>query len=223
MHEQSLVDAIDTTADLENEAEAAVELAARFLGFVAQKLHQLTESTAARTSLLLNVFKYFTSAYLHTKEIHCLVASYDTEVRKTVLSSYFLALAALRENKVDDIPSGPHSALLAAVAAKKASVFALFGGQGTNEVYFDELQSLYDIYKPFVSSFLATVTNDALIPLAEAQNASSHYTFGLDVVSWLSGASPALRPHISLLSRSRSPSSGLRSSSSISSPATLQD
>ncbi|KAJ7769033.1 fatty acid synthase, partial [Mycena olivaceomarginata] len=190
VHEQSLVDAIDTTADLENEAEAAVELAARFLGFVAQKLHQLTESTAARTSLLLNVFKYFTSAYLHTKEIHCLVASYDTEVRKTVLSSYFLALAALRENKVDDIPSGPHSALLAAVAAKKASVFALFGGQGTNEVYFDELQSLYDIYKPFVSSFLATVTNDALIPLAEAQNASSHYTFGLDVVSWLSGASP---------------------------------
>ncbi|KAF7374647.1 Fatty acid synthase subunit alpha [Mycena sanguinolenta] len=186
LHQQSLLDVIDTTADLENQAEATVELAARFLGFVAQKLHQLP----ARTSLLLNVFKYFTSTYLHTKEIHSLVASYDTEVRKTVLTSYFLALAALRENKVDAIPSGPHSALLTAVAAKKASVFALFGGQGTNEVYFDELQSLYDIYQPFVSEFLATVTNGALIPLAEAQNASPHYTFGLDVLSWLSGASP---------------------------------
>jgi fatty acid synthase subunit beta len=190
LHEQSLLDAVDTTAQLENEAEATVELAARFLGYVAQKLHQLPESTAARTSLLLNVFKHFTSTYLHTKDIHSLAASYDTEVRKAVLSSYFLALATLRENKVDEVPSGPHPALLTAVAAKKASVFALFGGQGTNEVYFDELQSLYDIYKSFVSSFIATVTNDALVPLANGQKSSSHFTFGLDVVSWLSGVAP---------------------------------
>ncbi|KAJ6458552.1 fatty acid synthase [Mycena sanguinolenta] len=127
-----------------------------------------------RTALLLNVFKHFTSTYLHTKEIHSLVASYDTEVRKTVLTSYFLALAALRDNKVNAIPTSARSALLTAVAAKKASVFALFGGQGTNE-------SLYDIYKPFVSEFLATVTNG---------NALLHYTFGLDVLSWLSGTSP---------------------------------
>ncbi|KAJ7077160.1 fatty acid synthase [Mycena belliarum] len=190
-HEQSLLDAIDTTAQLENEAEATVELAARFLGYVAQKLHQIPESAAARTSLLLNVFKHFTTAYLHTKDIHSLAASYDVEVRKAVLASYFLALAALRESKVvADLPSLPHPALLTAVAAKKASVFALFGGQGTNEVYFDELQSLYDTYKPFVSSFLATVTTDALIPLAAAQSSTAHYHFGLDVVSWLSGATP---------------------------------
>ncbi|KAK7057294.1 acyl transferase/acyl hydrolase/lysophospholipase [Favolaschia claudopus] len=189
VHQQSLVDAIDTTTQLENAQEATVELAARFLGFVAKKLGQLPESTAARTSLLLNVFNYFTSTYLHTQEVHCVVASFDTEVRKTVLSSYFLALAVLRENNVE-VSSGPKSALLSAVADKKASVFALFGGQGTNEVYFDELQSLYDIYKPFVSSFLAGVTNDALIPLAAANSASPHYNFGLDVVSWLSGASP---------------------------------
>ncbi|KAJ6520570.1 hypothetical protein C8R45DRAFT_1058526 [Mycena sanguinolenta] len=129
LHEQSRLD----TANLENQAEATVELAARFLGFVAQNLHQ----SPARTALLLNVFKHFTST--------------------------------------------ARSALLTAVAAKKASVFALFGGQGTNEVYFDELQSLYDIYKPFVSEFLATVTNG---------NALLHYTFGLDVLSWLSGTSP---------------------------------
>ncbi|KAJ7762020.1 fatty acid synthase [Mycena maculata] len=189
-HEQSLVDAVDATAQLENQAEATVELAARFLGYVAQKVHQVPESTTARTALLLNVFKHFTSTYLLTKDIHSLAASYDTEVRKAVLTSYFLALATLRESKVADLPSGPHPALLTAVAAKKASVFALFGGQGTNEVYFDELQSLYDIYKPFVASFLATITNDALIPLAAAQESTTHYTFGLDVASWLSGAVP---------------------------------
>ncbi|KAJ7019830.1 fatty acid synthase [Mycena alexandri] len=154
---------VDTTAQLENEAEATVELAARFLGYIPQKLNQIPESVAARTSLLLNVFKHFTSTYLHTKDIHSLAASYDTEVRKTVLASYFLALAALRESNVAD---------------------------GTNEVYFDELQSLYDTYKPFVSSFLAKITTDALLPLVAAQKSSSHYIFGLDVVSWLCGAEP---------------------------------
>ncbi|KAJ7285205.1 fatty acid synthase [Mycena rebaudengoi] len=189
-HEQSLLDAIDTTAQLENAAEATVELSARFLGYVAQKLPQLPESVVAHTSLLLNVFKHFTSTHLHTKDIHSLVASYDTEVRKVVLTSYFLALAVLRESGVTDVPSCPHPALLTAVAAQKASVFALFGGQGTNEVYFDELQSLYNIYKPFIASFIATVTTDALIPLAAEQTTTTHFTHGLDVVSWLSGASP---------------------------------
>ena len=67
-------------------------------------------------------------------------------VSKTVLSSYFLALAALEGGNVTDIPRAPASALLSAAAKGEASVFALFGGQDTNEVYFDELQSLYDIY-----------------------------------------------------------------------------
>jgi hypothetical protein len=39
------------------------------------------------------------------------------------------------------IPKQPESALLAVALSKNASVFALFGGQRTNEVYFDELAS----------------------------------------------------------------------------------
>ncbi|KAJ7082201.1 hypothetical protein B0H15DRAFT_993961 [Mycena belliarum] len=180
---RSLLDAIDTTAQLENKAEATVGLAAHFFGYVAPRLHQIPKSAAAHT------FKHFTTAYLHTKDIHSLAASYDIEVRKAVLASYLLALAALRESKVTaDLLSLPHPALLTAVAAGKVSVFALFGGQGTDEVYFDGLQSLYDTYKPFLSSFLATVTTDALIRLAAAQTSTAHYHFGLDVVSWLSGA-----------------------------------
>jgi hypothetical protein len=65
---------------------------------------------------------------------------------------------------------------------------ALFGGQGTNEVYFDELQNLYDIYKPFVAPFVRTLTEDVLAPLVAEEEASTHYTFGLDVASWFSGA-----------------------------------
>jgi len=66
---------------------------------------------------------------------------------------------------------------------KKASIFTLFGGQGTNEVYFDELQNLYDIYKPFIAPFVQTLTEDVLAPLVADEEASTHYTFGLDVVT----------------------------------------
>ncbi|GLB40343.1 putative protein with domain of unknown function (DUF1729) [Lyophyllum shimeji] len=196
-HNQSLVDAVDATAQLENQEEAIVELVAKFLGFVAQKLHEEPQSTAARTSLLLNVLKHFTTSYLANKDVHTLSSAFDTEVRKAVLAAYFQAVAALQSQNVADIPTGPQSALFAAATSGKASIFALFGGQGTNEVYFDELQALYDVYKPFVAPFLATVTREVLVPLAEEENASTHYTHGLDVVTWLSDASA--RPSIAYL------------------------
>ncbi|KAG1739681.1 hypothetical protein EDB19DRAFT_1978076 [Suillus lakei] len=44
--------------------------------------------------------------------------------------------------------------------------YALAGGQlGINKVYFDELQSLHDIYKPYVSPKIMSITNDILPPL----------------------------------------------------------
>jgi fatty acid synthase subunit alpha len=183
-----LLDNIDATVQIENKDEATVELAARFIALVTQKLHQELQSIEARTSLLLSLLKYFTSSYLSTKDIHSLTATFGTEVRKVVLSSYFHAVAALQARNVPGIPTNPESALLSAASGGKASIYALFGGQGTNEVYFDELQSLYDIYKPFVASFIATITNDILMPLATAeQKQTSHYTYGLDVLSWLNG------------------------------------
>ncbi|KAF5337958.1 hypothetical protein D9757_014845 [Collybiopsis confluens] len=197
IHQQSLVDAVDTTADLENQAEATVELAARFLGFVASRVLDNTECKAARTSLLFNVFKHFTSSYLSSEDVHSLASSYDTGVRKVVLSSYFSALSVLQEQKAANIPTGPKSALFAAAASGDASIYALFGGQGTNEVYIDELQSLFDIYRPFVASFISSMS-EVLVPLAEEkQQFSPFYTHGLDVYSWLSGAT--YRPSTSYL------------------------
>lgn len=196
IHKQSLLDAVDTTAQLDNEQDAAVELSALFLGHVAASLHEDPQSASARTALLLNLLKHFTSSYLATKDIHSLTASYDTETRKAVISAYVSAVAALQQRDIP-FPRQPESALLNAASSNKASIFALFGGQGTNEVYFDELQSLYDVYKPFVASFFKTVTEDVLVPLATEHEAFSFYTFGLDVVSWLSGETS--RPSVAYL------------------------
>ena len=196
-HVQSTDDAIDATAALENTTEASIELLSRFLSFVAGKLDEDAQSDAARTSILLKSVKYFTSTYLTTQDVHVISASFDTEVRKTVLAAYFKAIAALEAKKVADIPRGPSGALLAAAKGGSASVYAIFGGQGTNEVYFDELQTLYDIYKPYVAGFIQTVTRDILVPLVEESEEDTLYPHGLDVASWLSGATP--RPSVAYL------------------------
>ena len=63
-HNQSQRDAVDTTAQLENEVEAAIELSASFLAYVAGSISE-DQSTHFRTALLLNVLKYFsTSTYV---------------------------------------------------------------------------------------------------------------------------------------------------------------
>jgi fatty acid synthase subunit alpha, fungi type len=197
VHSQKDLDAVDATAELESNWEATLDMFARFLGFVAGSLHGDQQSSRARTSLLASVFTYFTATYLTERDIHSVAATCDTDVRRSVLSSYFLALAALEDAKVADISRGPASALLSAAAQGDASVFALFGGQGNNEVYFDELQSLYDIYKPYVAPLISTVTDEILKPLASAREATSFYAYGLDVSSWLAGTKP--RPSIPYL------------------------
>ena len=196
-HVQATDDAVDTTAQLENATDASVELFSRFLGFTAGKLDEDAQSEAARTSVLLKSLRHFTASHLSSQDIHVIVAAFDTEVRKTVLTAYFQALAALKAKKVSSIPRAPSSALLLAAANGNASIYALFGGQGTNEVYFDELQALYDIYKPYVSDFLATITREVLTPLVEESEEETLYTHGLDVISWLTGASS--RPSVAYL------------------------
>lgn len=172
-------------------------LAARFLTFVSQRLDQKEECKTARTFLLLDLFKHFTSTFLIEKDVFSVSADFDIEARKVVLSAYFQTLSALRERKIVDIPASPQSALLSAASQGEASIFALFGGQGTNEVYLDELQSLHGIYKPFVAPFIAEISREVLVPLAKKHQDTSYFPFGLDVEAWLSNA--VTRPSVAYL------------------------
>ena len=187
VHKERLDGVVENTTELDDISEATVELFARFLAFIADNIKPGTTCSSARTNVLLNAFEAFTTSYLSKKDLHGLAVSYDVDVRKSVISSYYRAQFALKSQKVATIPVAPPSALLSAAADGNASVFALFGGQGTNEVYFDELQALYDTYKPFVTSFLMDMTVNVLQPLA-ASSPSSYFSYGLDVISWLAGA-----------------------------------
>ncbi|KAN0107491.1 hypothetical protein V8E52_010086 [Russula decolorans] len=78
--------------------------------------------------------------------------------------------------------------LLTEALSGHTSIFTLFGGQGINEIYFDELQTLFDAYRPFVEPFLASIIDEVLQPLASASQGTSFYEHGLNIISWLSGA-----------------------------------
>jgi fatty acid synthase subunit alpha, fungi type len=127
-------------------------------------------------------------------DIHSLVASYDHEARKKVLSAFYVAHAILVKYNVEGTPKHPTPSLLSEALSGHASVFALFGGQGLNEIYIDELQALFDTYRPVAEPFLQSTANDVLQPLASASQDTSFYEHGLDVISWLAGAIP--RPPI---------------------------
>ncbi|KAG8213088.1 hypothetical protein J3R82DRAFT_11484 [Butyriboletus roseoflavus] len=196
-HAQKQVGILDTTAEHEITFQPEVDLFARFLSFVAQRLSDDPLSTKARTSFLLHVFTHFVSSYLSDTDIFSFVKPFNAEVRSSVLTSFFIARAALEHRNVTDIPNPPTSALLSASSEGEASIYALFGGQGTNEVYFDELQALYDTYKPYVSPLIRAITTEILAPLVAARQASSFYSYGMDITSWLSGAIP--RPPVTYL------------------------
>jgi hypothetical protein len=80
--------------------------------------------------------------------------------------------------------------LLDETLPSRALILALFGGQGINEIYFDELQTLFDTYRPSVELFLASIIDEVLQPLASASQGTAFYEHGLNAISWLTGAVP---------------------------------
>ncbi|KAF9644881.1 hypothetical protein BDM02DRAFT_3131492 [Thelephora ganbajun] len=126
--------------------------------------------------------------------MHTFTSAFDLNVRRTIIS-YFKALTTIKSSGITDIPHQPPSVLFAAAKDGNVLIYTIFGGQGTSEVYFDELQNLYNLYTPYIAPFIQTITDELFVPLIRAS--SSSYNHGLDVSSWLSGY--AARPPVSYL------------------------
>ncbi|KAK0227016.1 hypothetical protein EDD85DRAFT_975426 [Armillaria nabsnona] len=53
----------------------------------------------------------------------------------------------------------------------------------------NELQALFDIYRPFIEPFIKAISQTLLQPLALLQASTALYAYGLDTTSWLSDSS----------------------------------
>ena len=144
--------------------EAKINLAAKFLGFLASRASVKTSSH--ELNLLHHAWAHFYEEFLAEHgSVHDLVAAIDSDLRTPVLRSYFEAYVQL-ETAGKAKPSLVTPKLFSLSAQNKAEVYAVFGGQGNNEV------STFLDSVPFPSSPLALAVlcrssspSPALLPL----------------------------------------------------------
>ncbi|KAI8872143.1 fatty acid synthase [Ramicandelaber brevisporus] len=174
------------SSDDDSSSLAEIEVAARFLKFAALRARQDVQRFVAVARL---VFLQFRDQFLRGNDVHSVTVSINSELgRRNVINAYFTALTILRDTSAISKESGDYpetkSALFDAVAQEKASLFAIFGGQGNVEDYFAETRELFNTYetilRPFVERMSIVLRNHA-----KDKAASSIHSKGMDVIRWL--------------------------------------
>ncbi|KAF1974834.1 beta subunit of fatty acid synthase [Bimuria novae-zelandiae CBS 107.79] len=164
----------------DDEPSSVPELVARYLGYIAKEVEEGEDPDTFEEVLKL-VLQEFERAFLRGNEVHALAATLPgiTEKKLITVRSYYAARAAA------DRPIKHHeSALLREASDENAFVYAVLGGQGNIEEYFDELREIYTTYPSFVEDFVAAEAQH-LLTLSRDPRAEKLYSKGLDVMRWL--------------------------------------
>ena len=168
----------------DDEPSSTPELVARYLGYVANEVDEGEDDVGgAYEEILKLVLNEFERAFLRGNDVHAIAASLPGIEQKKliVVQSYYAARAAAnRPIRATD------SALLRAAEAEDepARLYAVFGGQGNIEEYFDELREVYTTYPSFVAN-LVSESAELLLALTRDPKAEKLYPKGLDVMRWL--------------------------------------
>ena len=181
----------DVQPEVDEAGEATTLLFAHFIGFVTDHIRATPEDISEDTALLtilLRAISHFTATLLSDIDIHSLIALYEHKARMKVLSTFYVTCTILMEYAIKGTPKLTTPFLLAEMLSGCTSIFALFDGQDINEIYFNELQTLFDTYHPLVEPFLASVIDKVLQPLASTSQGTSFYEHGLNNILWLTGA-----------------------------------
>lgn len=189
----SLPAATDELAQ-DDEPSSVPELVARYLGFVAREVEDgEDDAQGSYEEVLKLVLNEFERAFLRGNEVHALTTTLPgIESKKLeVVQSYYFARA------VSNRTIKPHeSALFRAADDGSAKIYAIFGGQGNIEEYFEELRELYQTYPTFVAE-LITSSAELLQTLSNHPSAEKIFPKGLDIMAWLT--SPDSTPNVDYL------------------------
>ena len=168
----------------DDEPSSVPELVARYLGYVAHDVDEGEDDSGGSDEEILKlVLNEFERAFLRGNDVHAVAASLPGIEQKKliVVQSYYAARAAANR------PIRSHdSALLRAAEAddEPARLYAVFGGQGNIEEYFDELREVYTTYPSFVGELVSDMA-ELLLSLTRDPKAEKLYSKGLDVMRWL--------------------------------------
>ena len=164
----------------DDEPSSVTELVARYLGFTAKEIDE-GDDPGSYEEVLKILLQEFERAFLRGNEVHAVAATLPGIVEKkliTVRSYYAARSAAGRPIKAHE------SALLREAADENAYIYAVFGGQGNIEEYFDELREVYTTYPTLVEDFITSAAAH-LQQLARDPKAEKLYPKGPDVMRWL--------------------------------------
>ena len=161
----------------DDEPSSTAELVARYLGHVALAVDD-GEDFVEVLKLVLNDFE---RVFLQGNDVHALATSLPGIAQKklVVVQSYYAARASANR----PLRSHP-SALFRAAEDEEAGLYAIFGGQGNIEEYFDELREVYTTYPSFVEQLVEN-SAELLRSLSRDPRAEKLYPKGLDVMRWL--------------------------------------
>ncbi|KAK8091779.1 fatty acid synthase subunit beta [Apiospora hydei] len=102
------------------------------------------------------------------------------DAQRRLISTYYTAKVSA------NLPSIPDScpSLIRSQAQGASRIYAIFGGQGNNKHYFNELRNIYQTYQPFLSDLISDL--DSLLQTLSQDPRISHlYPEGLQVKKWL--------------------------------------
>lgn len=166
----------------DDEPSSVTEFVARYMGFVAAEVEKGDgDDQGSYNKVLKLVLVEFERSYLQGNEVHALVSHLPgIDAKKLeVIRSYYQARQTagrpLKEHK---------SALFRAAEDGDAGIYAIFGGQGNIEEYFNELREIYKTYLPFVGELIHH-SAEVLQNLSKHPSAEKLYSKGLDIMRWL--------------------------------------
>lgn len=187
--EKTLPEATEGYAS-DNEPASPAELVSKFMGFTAS----LVSPTASGQfdEILKFVLQDFNQSFLAKTDVHSFAVSllsnetYPTTLPKVkeIVKNYYAASINAKENT-----SKGESDLLRHARpdfhGKQSKLYALFGGQGNTDDYFEELREIYDTYKGLVSELIAKVADRLNYLVKTTEDADKIYTQGFDILTWL--------------------------------------
>jgi fatty acid synthase subunit alpha len=159
-----------------------IELAAKFLHFATNRAASESQFLPVARTLFID----FGTQYLKKNDVHAITRSLSSESKKVVIQAYYSALVVLKQHDVlsAEEAAPAKSALFEAATRGDAKLFAIFGGQGNIEEYFDELADIWETYQGLVKPFVERMAI-VLAEHARSPEASVLHSKGLDILRWL--------------------------------------
>lgn len=174
----------------DNEPSSPAELFAKFLGYTASLVDRKTPGQFDEAlKLILHDFEL---RYLSNSDVHSFAATlindetYPTTLSKAkgIIKNYYQGL--INSNSVT--PKTESDLLrnsLTVHSDGKAKIFAIFGGQGNTDDFFEELRELNDVYNGLVSDLIAKIAEKLNHLVKTTENVDKIYTQGFDILTWL--------------------------------------